>query len=238
MQMKLVKRTLSAALLFGLAGSASAAGFSGSLTLTSDYLFRGFTQTNEKPALQGGLEWESESGLYVGTWGSSISWLSDADADISSQVELDGYAGYRGSFGDDVSYDVGVVKYWYPGDFPKYINQADSTEVYFGLSYSLFSLKYSYALTDLFGIDNSDGSSYIEAGVDYGFADTWSVNGHVGKQYVSGHDAGGTSYDDILDWSVGISKTLPWDLAVDLKYVDTDVDGADSTVFFAITKSF
>ena len=80
----------SALLALGLlAASVAHAEVSGTLTLTSDYLFRGITQTDEKPALQGGLEWAHDSGVYAGAWGSSISWLSDSDPDISSQVELD-----------------------------------------------------------------------------------------------------------------------------------------------------
>lgn len=232
MSMKTTRLAWSVALILGLAGGASA-DVSGSLTLTSDYLFRGFTQTDEKPALQGGLEWESQGGFYVGTWGSSISWLSDSDPDISSQLELDAYVGYRGSFSDSVSFDVGVLYYGYPGSYPGGFNKADTTELYAGISAGVFSLKYSYALTDLFGIDDSEGSSYLEAGIDYGFAETWSVGAHVGKQFISG-DFG----EDYIDWSVGISKALPGDFSIDLKYVDTDVDGTDSTVFAALTKSF
>ncbi|MFR0657359.1 TorF family putative porin, partial [Pantoea sp. SIMBA_079] len=72
-----------------LSAGAAHAEVSGSITLTSDYLFRGITQTDGEPALQGGLEWAGDSGFYVGAWGSSISWLSDSDPDISSQLELD-----------------------------------------------------------------------------------------------------------------------------------------------------
>ena len=76
-----------------LSASAVHAETSGTLTLTSDYLFRGITQTNEKPALQGGIEWAHDSGFYAGAWGSSISWLSDSDPAVSSSVELDGFVG-------------------------------------------------------------------------------------------------------------------------------------------------
>jgi len=233
MSLKLVKHTLFAALALGLAGTANA-GVSGSLTLTSDYLFRGFTQTNEKPAIQGGLEWSSEkSGFYAGTWGSSISWLDLGD-DFSSQLELDGYVGFRGQFTDDFSYDVGVLYYGYPGDFPSGFNKADTTELYFGIGYGIFSLKYSYAVTDLFGIDDSDGSSYLDFGISKGFADdSWTISAHYGKQFISG-----AANSDYSDWSVGISKALPADFSLDLTYVDTDVDGADDAVYFAITKSF
>src|SRR5690554_4324388 len=77
-----VATLLSAGLM--LAGNASAE-VSGSVTVVSDYLFRGVTQTNENPALQGGVTWNHDSGFYAGAWGSSISWLSDADPDVSSR---------------------------------------------------------------------------------------------------------------------------------------------------------
>jgi uncharacterized protein (TIGR02001 family) len=70
---------------------------SGSVSLVSDYSFRGLAQSNRKPALQGGIEYASAGGFYAGAWGSSISWLSDGQTDISSNVELDGYFGVRGA---------------------------------------------------------------------------------------------------------------------------------------------
>ena len=76
----------------------------GSLAITSDYTFRGLSQTNRKPALQGGLQYDHASGFYLGVWGSSISWLSDYE-DVSSGVELDFYGGFKGSFAEDWSFD-------------------------------------------------------------------------------------------------------------------------------------
>src|SRR5690606_26384764 len=156
-----LRKSTSAVLLctsLALAGQASAE-VTGEVTVVSDYLFRGVTQTDEKPALQAGLTWEHESGFYVGTWGSSISWLADSDPDVSSQVELDVFVGYAGAFGDSgVGYDVGANYYWYPGSYPPGFNSPDTTELYFGLSWNVLSAKYSYAITDLFGIPDSDGS--------------------------------------------------------------------------------
>lgn len=63
--------------------------FSANLGVVSDYRFRGLMQTNGKPAIQGGFDINHKSGFYVGNWNSSISWLSDADPDISSNVEMD-----------------------------------------------------------------------------------------------------------------------------------------------------
>lgn len=208
---------------------------SGSITLTSDYLFRGISQTDEKPALQGGIEWEHDSGFYVGTWGSSISWLADSHPDVSSQLELDGYLGYRGAFGDSgVEYDVGAVYYWYPGSYPAGFDKADTTELYVGLSWNILSATYSYAVTDLFGIPDSDGSSNLDLGVGWEFAPGWTLDGAVGKQWVAG-SAGTATY---AFWSAGIGKSFDNGFDLALAWNDNDLIGPDSTVTFAVTKSF
>ena len=218
-----------------LAASVAHAEVSGTLTLTSDYLFRGISQTDEKPALQGGLEWAHDSGVYAGAWGSSISWLSDSDPDISSQVELDAYLGIRGDFGDSgVGWDVGAVHYWYPGSYPAGFNKADTTELYAGLSWSVLGAKYSYAVTDLFGIPDSDGSSNLDVTVGWEFVPGWSFNGAVGKQWVAG-TAGTATY---AFWSAGVSKAFDNGFDLALAWNDNDLIGPDETITFAVTKSF
>ena len=102
---------LAGALSLGLPNDAIA-GVSGSVALTSDYIFRGISQNNQEPALQAGVEYAADSGFYVGSWGSNVSWLSDTpvvDNDISNSVELDFYGGYRGKFNDTVGFDVGAL---------------------------------------------------------------------------------------------------------------------------------
>lgn len=218
-----------------LSAGAAHAEVSGSITLTSDYLFRGISQTDGKPALQGGVEWAHDSGFYVGTWGSSISWLADSDPEISSQLELDGYVGYRGDFGDSgFGYDVGAVHYWYPGSYPAGFNKADTTELYAGVSWNILSAKYSYAVTDLFGIPDSDGSSNLDIGVGWEFAPSWSLNGAVGKQWVAG-SAGTATY---AFWSAGIGKSFDNGFDIALNFNDNDLIGPDDTIILAVTKSF
>ncbi len=230
------KNALATLLCAGLLSAGAAhAEVSGSITLTSDYLFRGVTQTDEKPALQGGLEWADESGLYVGAWGSSISWLSDSDPDISSQLELDVFAGFRGEFGDSgFGYDVGAVYYWYPGSYPAGFNKADTTELYAGVSWNILSAKYSYAVTDLFGIPDSDGSSNLDVGVGWEFAPSWTLNGAVGKQWVAG-TAGTATY---AFWSAGVGKAFDNGFDIALNVNDNDLIGPDDTITLAVTKSF
>lgn len=230
------KNALATLLCAGLLSAGAAhAEVSGSITLTSDYLFRGITQTDEQPALQGGVEWAHDSGFYVGTWGSSISWLSDSDPDISSQLELDGYVGFRGDFGDSgFGYDVGAVYYWYPGSYPAGFKKADTTELYAGVSWNILSAKYSYAVTDLFGIPDSDGSSNLDVAVGWEFAPSWTLNGAVGKQWVAG-TAGTATY---AFWSAGVGKTFDNGFDIALNFNDNDLIGPDDTITLAVTKSF
>ena len=228
------------------------AGITGSVTLTSDYLFRGVSQTNQEPALQGGVEYAAESGLYVGTWGSNISWLSDLStpaAPISSSLELDAYGGYRGKFSDKLGYDVGALYYWYPGDFPSGFNSADTGEIYVGVTAGPFAnttlaAKYSYALTDLFGYTDSDGSGYLDLNANWEFVPTWTLNAHGGKQWVENNDIA-----EYADWKVGVTKGFASGFSAALAYSDTDADEtlytnpfgnflADDAVTLTITKTF
>ena len=227
-----VATLLSAGLM--LAGNASAE-VSGSVAVVSDYLFRGVTQTNENPALQGGVTWNHESGFYAGAWGSSISWLSDSDPEISSQVELDGFIGFAGDFGESgFGYDVGATYYWYPGDYPAGFNEADTVELYFGLSWNVLSAKYSYAIIDLFGIPDSDGSAALDLGAGWEFDGGWSVGAGYGRQWVSGY-GGELDYDY---WKLTGGKSFENGFGIGLEWHDTDLAGVDDTVLVSLSKSF
>lgn len=226
-----VVTVLSAGLL--TAGSASAE-VSGSVAVVSDYLFRGVTQTSEKPALQGGITWTHDSGFYAGGWGSSISWLSDADPDVSSQVELDVFAGYGGKFGQsEFGYDVGLNYYGYPGDYPAGFNDPDTLELYFGLSWKFLSARYWYATTDLFGIPGSDGSTNLDLGAGREFAPGWKGTLGWGKQWVKGvPDA------DYTFWKLGVDKSFESGFGIGVAYQDNDLSGFDDAFVLSLSKSF
>ena len=239
----------SAAFLYCLAllPGAAIAGASGSVAITSDYLFRGVSQTNGDPALQAGLEYAADNGFYAGAWGSSVSWLSDTPVpgdDISNSVELDFYGGYRGKFNDTVGFDVGALYYWYPGDYPSAFNSPDTGEIYAGITVGVFAAKYSYALTDLFGYADSDGSGYLDVAANWEFAPTWTLNAHAGKQWIGNNEA-----FEYADWKLGVTKTFEGGFGVALAYSDTDADQAlytnahgnflgDDTVVLTVTKTF
>ena len=205
------------------------AGTSGNITLASDYVFRGVSQTNQDPALQGGIEYAADSGWYAGAWGSNISWLSDASsilAPISSSLELDLYGGYRGKFSDGVSYDVGALYYGYPGDYPAGFNSADTLEVYAGITVAAsekvsLGAKYAYAVTDLFGYADSDGSGYLDLSANVAVADGWVLGAHAGKQWIEGNAA-----FEYSDWKLGVTRSFERGVSVGLAYSDTDADSA------------
>lgn len=169
---------------------------SSNVSLVSDYLYRGISQTGAGPAIQGGFDLAHSSGAYIGAWGSSISWLSDAGVGAGSGVanaglELDTYAGYKGAAGA-VAYDVGFLRYNYPGTYATGITKADTNEIYGAATYSIVTAKLSYCLGDLFGVSEAKGSTYLELNASYPIPDTGvTVGAHYGKQTYKGSTADG-----------------------------------------------
>jgi len=200
----------------------------GNLGIFTNYVFRGVTQTTEKPALQGGFDYAHKSGAYAGVWGSNVSWLADSGIYTASSLEMDVYGGYKGSIGNSgIGYDVGAVYYYYPGDANPGVLEADTGEAYAALSWEWLSLKLSYALTDYFGFAESDGTTYVDlsANVPIGKSGV-SVQAHVGRLTLAGT---GNDIYDYTDWKVGVSYGLPKDFTVGAFYTDTDAEAASYT---------
>jgi uncharacterized protein (TIGR02001 family) len=173
--------------------------------LTSDYRYRGISQTRLKPALQGGVDYvNNPSGLYLGAWASTIKWTKDAGG--SGSVELDLYGGKRGQITADVSYDVGVLSYVYANNDLKHVAgfaNADTTELYGQFGYGPATLKYSHAVTNLFGFVDSKNSGYLDLSANLAMGDAWTANLHAGHQKVKGN-----SVADYADWKLGVSKDV------------------------------
>jgi uncharacterized protein (TIGR02001 family) len=164
----------------------------------SDYRYRGQSQTRLQPALQGGADYvHNPSGLYAGAWASTITWVKDNGGDGS--VELDLYAGKRGQLAAELSYDVGVLTYVYASNALPV--SANTTEVYGQLGYGPAYVKYSHAMTNLFGFADSKNSGYLDIGANLDAGNGLTVNLHAGRQKVKHNDA--ASY---TDWKVGVSR--------------------------------
>ena len=191
--------------------------------LFSQYIFRGLTQTAEKPALQGGVDFSHASGLYVGAWGSNISWLEDASAYTSSSLELDVYGGYRNTIGETgLGYDVGVLQYIYPGHNLTANLTANTTELYGALSYKWLQAKFSSVVSDdAFGSEDGTGTYYAELNANIPLADSGiTANLHIGRQKFDGQvlDAAST----YTDWKIGATKSFANGVNVGAYYTDTD----------------
>ena len=205
------------------AAPASPHTFTGNMTLASEYLYRGIAQTRGKPALQGGFDYSHSSGLYLGTWASSISWLSDATIGASSSLEMDVYGGYKGAISGDLGFDVGVLTYNYPGSgLPTGAGKPDTTEIYGALTYQWLSAKYSQTTGSLFGWTKTtgggktSGSGYLDVTGTWDLGSGFGLVAHVGHQTVKGRSS--ASY---TDYKLGVTKDVGFG-TVGLAYTSTD----------------
>jgi uncharacterized protein (TIGR02001 family) len=214
MKMKILAAaaTLTATLL----PSVSYADLAYNVGLVSDYRYRGISQTRDKFALQGGLDFTA-GGLYLGLWASQIKWIKDFGGDAGLEVDL--YGGYKGEIVKDVAYDVGVLTYQYPTN--RLNPNANTTEIYGAVSFGPATVKYSHALTNTFGNPDSKNSYYLEAGATFDLGGI-SVVPHIGYQKISGPVGGPASY---TDYSLTASKDFSG-LVVSAAIVGTDADKA------------
>lgn len=193
----------------------------GNMSLVSEYRYRGISQTDFRPAVQAGLDYGHASGIYLGTWASSISWLSDTGA-ANSSLEWDFYGGFKKTIGD-FGYDVGVLYYYYPGSYTAWMAagnpKPNTTEVYIAGSWKMITLKYSHAVSDIFGFPDSEGSNYIDLGANFDVGAGFTLGAHYGRQKIKTSLTGvDCSYND---WKVGLGKEIAG-LTVGLNYIDTD----------------
>ena len=193
--------------------------------LFSQYIFRGLTQTANKPAIQGGVDYANPNGFYLGTWGSNISWLEDGGTYTNSSLEWDLYGGYRGAI-KDVTYDVGLLQYVYPGSINPGFTRAETTEVYGALSYKWVTAKLSVAASSsVFGTRDASGTYYADITANYPITDTITATAHVGRQQYTGGTSGSASNDSLYsytDWKLGVSKAFADGVTVGAYYTDTN----------------
>lgn len=219
---KLLSAAAAATALLGIGGMTSAAHaeatFSGNVAMTTDYVFRGLTQT-DGPAIQGGFDYANGI-FYAGTWGSNVN--------FGNNMELDLYAGVKPVTGP-VTWDLGVVGYLYPGSDPS--PTFDYVEFYAKPSFTVaegFTLGgafyYSPEYTGELG-----SAYYVEANAAFTPMDApVTFSGAIGYQQVE--DLGGafTSPVDLSDdayftWNVGGTYTVSG-FGFDLRYIGTDID--------------
>jgi len=198
----------------------------------SDYRYRGISQTRKQATLQGGFDYNDKSGFYVGTWASGIKWIQDAGAKDGT-VEIDLYGGYKGAAGD-VAYDVGFLRYQYQGNtyakangsFPGYVD-ANTNEVYAAATMGLFTAKYSYATSTLFGTPKSKGSYYLDLSAALDLGEGYSLTPHMGYQSVAGATNTALTY---TDYALTLGKDLGNGLSASAAVIGTNAK-KDSYVY-------
>ena len=224
--MKLSQGLAAVALTFS--AMAAHAEITGTVTVVSDYDFRGITQTAQDPALQGSLDYAHDSGFYIGAWASNVDFGDDAD------IEIDYYGGFRG--GEDITYDVGLIWYSYPSTDAQY----DFGEVYASAGYKWVSGKIWYS-PDFGSV--GDSAFYYEANGSFELPANFGATAHIG--YSDGDYWENSEY---TDWSVGLTYSLShftmglkWIDGSDLEILDgtpDDVISSEARAVFSVSTSF
>ncbi|MBF0154712.1 MAG: hypothetical protein HQL64_13305 [Magnetococcales bacterium] len=191
--------------------------FTSNVSLTSDYVWRGISQSNRSPAIQGGFKVAHELGFYASVWGSNVDFGNGAttvDGGLP-HLEMDLTGGFTKEFPNGVSIDLGLLHYNYPGSSRQL--GANFNEYYFGLGYKLMgvglSTKYSYSpdytgSTNAAGVLTADQSaSYIEGQADYEFPFKIKGLAHYGYSFGDYFRVPGSSRG-YGDYRLGLTKEL------------------------------
>lgn len=192
------------------------------LAVTSDYVFRGITQTDFKPALQGGLDYAfGDSGFYVGVWASNVDFVDNDGPD----VEVDSFIGFNTDVSESLNLDFSVVHYAYLGERDAY-GSLDYNEFFGKLTYDeMVTFTVAYA-SDYSNLDYS--SLYFNLAGEWEIGNELSLNASVGH---SDFSDGNGSYND---WTIGISRQFgPVNAA--LGYFDTNIDGGKASDALVLT---
>ncbi|HMO77314.1 MAG TPA: TorF family putative porin [Sphingopyxis sp.] len=205
-------------------------------TVVSDYRFRGFSQSNEKAAIQGGFSIAHDSGLYLGTWGSSIG--------FANGTELDIYGGFSTEVSPGLTADIGATLYLYPGGG----SGTSVIEPYASLTGEVGPASITGGVAWAPGGQNSLGDAsaiYLYTDVGVAIPDTpITLKGHLGwaksDSFLGGLDG------KVIDYSVGVD--FSWKaLTLGISYVNTnepkafgwkEAIGADGAVVFTLGAAF
>lgn len=207
---------------------------SASVALSSDYVWRGYSQTDNKPAISGSVDYSHISGFYAGTWASNVDFMIGDD---DAHLEVDIYAGFAGTFGNSgIGYDLSLTRYLYPGT-----DGGNWNEVSGSLSYQYFSLGIAHS-GDVYG--SSENGTYYNIVMDYPLVADINLNLGVGYYDYDADVFGRDNPDSATDYQIGLSKAFAG-FDFNLNYTNTDGDArdlygskyADSRFIFSISKS-
>ncbi len=199
--------------------------FTSSVTLTSDYRYRGLTQTMQRPAIQGSFDYTYRGGLYLGAAGSNVSTIVYPKA----VLEMDFYGGYRFTRGP-LSFDLGGIYVFYPSSNVLLLNPQTGKskrskpianfDLNASAAWKWLTLKYSHSTTDFYGAPDTSNTGYLDLTATKTFQGGWGLAAHYGHQWMRNwKDA---AYDD---WRLGVFKDIKG-FVLGLDYIDTNAKDA------------
>ncbi len=213
------------------------------VAFTTNYVWRGISQSAENLAIQGGVDYAHKGGFYLGTWGSSVNFGNvavNSSLGDGASMELDIYGGYKFNAGP-LAMDVGFINYRYPDAHSSL--KYDFTEVYVGAGYGPFTAKFSNA-SNYQGTTTKSGT-YLDLGAEFDLKFA-KLNLHVGK---SGGDGIVASFGKkYTDYKIGLTKEIGG-FNFSLAYTDTNfktgdtgfikkgVSASDGMFFLTVSKS-
>lgn len=219
-----------AALALSLAAPIASAAVSVTGTVTSDYVFRGVSQTDSSPALQVGLDYEHDNGFYAGIWGSNVDWGVEGD---DTNLEIDYFVGYYGE-ASNFAYDITYNFYSYNSEFDGEDYDSDYGELIFNVYLDALTLTAAYA-DDYVAI--GDSALYAGASYDIELPQEYALTLQAGYSFGDGFtDAMG---EEVIDYSATVAKTFNgFDVTAAIVGTDMDGDNTDTRFVVGVSRTF
>lgn len=211
--------------------------FASTVTFISEYSFRGISQTDKNPAVQGSIDWsndlENDYGVYLGVWGSNVNFNDGNQA----STEFDIYGGLTHAW-DAWTVDLGGIYYAYPGAASSLNYDFFEVKASLGYDFGLAAVTGSvYHSPEYFG--KSGDAQYYHLGFEAPLPEDFTLTGHIARQNIEKNATFGAP--DYADWSLGLGYNLEG-FDVSLQYVDTDIascsTGCDGRAIFGVSRSF
>ena len=229
--------------------------FTANVTISTDYRFRGISQTTNDPAISGGMDYAYSGanfpvGIFLGVWASNID-FNEGSLGVSdtADMEIDFYGGLTGTLpvGNGLGWKLGGLYYAYPGSdtSPALTVDYDYLEAYGVLSYDFGKFNVAAGLNyspDYFA--ETDDAVYYYGDVGIPLPMDFALSGHVGHQEIDNNIGFGTP--DYTDWNAALAKTWKF-FTFKIAYIDTDLedsecfggtDFCDATGVFSVTAAY
>ena len=193
---------------------------SGSLTGTTDYMWRGYSKSDGKPALQVNLDYELRSGFYIGSFASFVDFADEGFKD-QSNIELRPYLGWAYKLSDDWQFNTEWVRYIYDGRI--FGEKVDYNEFYFFGHYrDLLTANFSFS---------EDGYQQNHATFNYEITGRYPINDSIEISSMFGYsNQKEVLHYDYYYWNIGLAWHVSHNLGFDVRYYNGDIFGSDKEI--------